>query len=98
MDINAKLTAAFRVLRKEGYFARKNFWCCQSCAWAAVPEEKAAKAVFYHKQDADMLRTSNAVYLAWAGNGKEIVSILESNGLCVTWDGSDNSRILVKSN
>ena len=35
------LNNAFKELRKLGYFARQNFKCCQSCAWAAVPMDKA---------------------------------------------------------
>lgn len=37
MNKKANLNQAFKELRKLGYFARQNFWCCQSCAWAAVP-------------------------------------------------------------
>jgi hypothetical protein len=47
-----RLNEAFKDLRKSGYFARQNFQCCQSCAWAAIPEEKEEKVVFYHQQDA----------------------------------------------
>ena len=61
MDKKANLNQAFKDLRKLGYFARQNFWCCQSCAWAAVPVN-VKKVVFYHKQDADELKeTGEAV-------------------------------------
>jgi hypothetical protein len=49
----SNLTLAFEELRSIGYFARQNFWCCQSCAWYAIPEEKSLKSVFFHGQDAD---------------------------------------------
>jgi hypothetical protein len=47
------LTKAFNALRKNGYFARQNFMCCQTCEWAAVPEKNESKVVFYHSQDND---------------------------------------------
>lgn len=88
-----KLTNAFRALRKLGYFARQNFLCCQSCAWAAVPEDKAERAVFYHSQDNSNLQKYGETYLAWAGDGNEIVRILNENGVQTEWDGSTNQRI-----
>ena len=39
-NFKAALTQSFKDLRRLGYFARQNFECCQSCAWATVPEEK----------------------------------------------------------
>lgn len=50
-----KIRNAFKDLRKQGYFARMNFWCCQSCGCAAVPEKYKDKFVFYHNQDAEAL-------------------------------------------
>jgi hypothetical protein len=87
------LNKAFRELRKAGYFARQNFWCCQSCGWSAVPEEKAHKVVFYHNQDMRRLQDRGSCHLCWAGNGKEICDILISNGVKVTWNGKDEERI-----
>ena len=87
------LTQAFKELRKLGYFARQNFMCCQSCAWSSVPEEKEDKVVFYHRQDTpDVMYGS--VYLAWSGNGNEIVEIM-SKYFNVEWDGSTSTRIRV---
>lgn len=97
MKSDSKLNKAFRALRKAGYFARQNFWCCQTCAWADVPDEFEHKAVFYHRQDAADLKERGYVYLAWSGNGEEICSILRENGLSVKWDGSSNKRILVEN-
>lgn len=88
------LTQAFKEIRKKGYFARQNFLCCQSCAWAAVPDGKDEKVVFYHNQDADGIRYGE-VYLAWSGNGAEIVEVF-SKYFNVIWDGSTSTRILVK--
>lgn len=92
-EIKKKLTAAFRKLRKAGYFARQNFWCCQSSS--AIPEEYSEKYVFYHRQDNDILKEKNECYLAWDGDGKEIVRILSEAGLYVDWNGDNNTRILV---
>jgi len=51
MTTKEKITKAFKEIRKNGYFARQNFLCCQSCGWASIPEQKVEKAVFYHRQD-----------------------------------------------
>jgi hypothetical protein len=91
------LTKAFNQLRKKGYFARQNFMCCQSCGWASVPNEYGERAVFYHAQDKYDMKKSNEVYLAWAGNGQEIVKVFESNGFFVEWNGETTTRIKVIS-
>jgi hypothetical protein len=91
----SNLTKAFKALRKKGYFARQNFWCCQSCAWSAMTDEQAKKTVFYHRQDANDLRDNDFCYLAWSGNGQEIVEVLKENGVQVEWDGSNVKRMLI---
>jgi hypothetical protein len=99
MDISAtkkRLNAAFRALRKAGYTAKQNFWCCQSCAWNALTDEEAEKAVFYHRQDNDRFKVDGECYLAWSGSGVEIVSILEKAGLTVTWNGEAGQRIMIQ--
>jgi len=95
MDIKDKLNKAFRALRKAGYFAKQDFECCQSCGCAAVPDTHQHKYVFYHRQDRDYLRNTGKCYLAWNGNGEEIVKILRDAGIKVGWDGSDTKRIEV---
>jgi len=98
--IRSQLKYAFADLRKKGYFARMNFWCCQSCAWAAIPEEKSDKVVFYHNQDAkgmvDGWGRFHEVYLGWCGDADEIREAFESRGFQVEHDGSANTRILIK--
>lgn len=89
------LTNAFRALRKAGYFARQNFWCCQTCGWGAVPEGKTEKVVFYHNQDAERKREGKPFHLAWAGDGAEICRILSEHGVTTEWNGSTDTRILV---
>ena len=86
---------AFAELETYGYTTRMNFLCCQSCAWNALSNEEAAKAVFYHNQDAEQLREKQSVYLAWSGDGQFITSIL-SKYFTVDWDGDYNKRILIK--
>ena len=44
--MRTNLTKAFAELRKNGYFAKQNFLCCQSCGWAALSDEEAKNAVF----------------------------------------------------
>lgn len=95
MSKHKPLTLAFKELRKSGYFARQNFRCCQSCAQAAISDEEAKKTVFYHRQDADNLKEDGSCYLTWAGNGKEIVSVLNKYGIETDWDESQNTRIKI---
>jgi hypothetical protein len=92
----SNLTEAFKELRKIGYFARQNFTCCQTCAWAEVPDEKGERAVFYHNQDNSQLMSTGECHLAWAGDGNEIVSVLNKHGVQTDWDGSGNKRIRIK--
>ncbi len=94
---NTNLTLAFKSLRKQGYFARQNFMCCQSCGWAAVPEGKEEKVVFFHRQDAECLKEGRPVYLAWSGNGKEICDVLKDHGMVVDWNGNQDTRICITS-
>jgi hypothetical protein len=91
----SKITEAFKELRKLGYFARQNFWCCQSCAWAAVPENKSDKVVFYHKQDTEGLKGRGRCHLAWSGDGHEICRVLNRHGITTEWEGDSNKRILM---
>jgi hypothetical protein len=86
---------AFRELRKLGYFARQKFWCCQTCAWAEVPTEKAGKAVFYHAQDDADRRAGRGFHLSWAGDGAEIVAVLKKHGIATKWGGSPERLIFV---
>ena len=94
----SRITKAFSELRKLGYFARQNFLCCQSCAWYEVPKDKSEKVVFYHNQDNDNLKSEGKCHLAWAGDGNEIVSVLNKHGVKTEWDGSSNTRIKIDIN
>lgn len=94
----SRITEAFRELRKLGYFARQNFLCCSSCAWYEVPEEKSEKVVFYHSQDNDNLKSEGKCYIAWAGDGTEIVSVLNKHGVKTIWNGSKDTRIQIDIN
>ena len=96
IEFKASITDAFKALRKEGYWARQNWQCCQSCGWAAIPGQKDDKAVFYHRQDAEDLRSRPpSVMLAWAGDGSKITEILKQY-VDVEWDGLDSTRINCK--
>jgi len=95
METKRKVTEAFKALRKEGYFARQNFQCCQSCGWYAIPEGREEKAVFYHKQDAERFRETGECAIAWSGDGARICEVFRSHGLKVEWDGSASRRIFI---
>jgi hypothetical protein len=87
----SNLTKAFAALRKAGYFARQNFMCCQSCAWAAIPVAKEDKAVFYHSQDNQSVIRGQKFHLGWAGDQREICRILEENGVKTNGAPKDSS-------
>lgn len=89
------LDKAFIEMREKGYFAKRNFSCCQSCGWADLSDEEAEKAVFTHRQDEEMLEDSGVTYICWSGDGQEIYNILTKNGLEVSWDGSDDTRMKI---
>jgi len=89
----SKIDIAFSKLEAAGYFTRKNFWCCQTCGVAAVPDDAAENYIFYHEQDADTLRDTGSCYLCFAGDGSFICTTLNKAGIATEWDGSDRSRI-----
>lgn len=91
--MESKLTKAFKALRKAGYFAKQNFWCCQTCGWADVPDGREDKVVFYHAQDNDDKVQGLPFHVAWSGDGHEICRIFNENGITTNWDGSENKRI-----
>lgn len=73
-ELKNKLRTAFAILRKNGYIARMNFLCCQSCAGYALSEKAHELAergkeikgvVFYHKQDEENLQRSGECFLAF---------------------------------
>lgn len=92
---NSLLNKAFKELRKLGYFARQNFWCCQNCGWYAVPEEKKNKAVFYHAQDNEDRMKGNPFYIAWDGDGNEICRVFNECGITTEWNGEPGTRIKI---
>jgi len=105
-NFRKRLTAGFRALRRRGYAAKQNWWCCQTCGQAAFPD-KVTRYAFYHAQDAAGLRAAEknllkgkdvklGVYLAWSGDGHEIEKALTEAGLAVVWDGSETTRIWVE--
>jgi len=111
MTDSAKITKAFNTLRKKGWFARKNFWCCSSCGCANVPSKYKDKFVFYHNQDAAALKevwgkkqygdiSEGGMYMTHGkgGDGKEICDALVQVGLNVEWDETNDTRILVTHN
>ena len=91
------LNIAFKALRKAGYFARQNFWCCQSCAWNAIDDDKTEKVVFYHRQDNANKVEGKPFHLGWCGDGHEICRILNENNIKTNWDGSNHTRIEIVS-
>lgn len=83
------LNAAFRLLRRRGYFAAQNFCCCRTCAWAEVPNGYD-KVVFYHRQETASLAESGECYLSWSGDKDEIAGVLSSCGVLKEIPPADN--------
>lgn len=96
-EVRARLSRAFRSLRKKHKaFARANWTCCCGCGMAAVPADKRdGLVVFYHGQDAQHFEETGTTYLAWSGNAALILAALHVEGLTTAWDGTDSQRILV---
>lgn len=92
----------FKDLRKQGFIARQNYACCQSCGWAQVEDDydvnDDSNIVFYHGQDADSFENGelkNLIHLAWQGNGDLIKETFEKYGFNVDWNGSEHKRIAI---
>jgi hypothetical protein len=98
MTTRDKVDEAFELLKKSGYFAEQDYYCCQTCAWSSIPDELCDKVVFYHSQDNDAWRgdeLKDILHLAWNGDSEEIVGILRSVGLSVSHDGEESTRIKI---
>jgi hypothetical protein len=94
-QIRSRLDAAFEQLRADGYFARPDWQCCQSCGVHKIPDENADRYVFYHAQDADMMREYGECFLNWSGDTTHIKRRLKEAGLAVKWDGTRETRMKV---
>lgn len=101
INTKEKVNKAFRDLRKIGYFAKQNVGDCQSCGWAEVNSQtELEKIVFYHDQDAESWNKNGELdrklYLAWVGDGYEVVAVLEKNDLKVEWENqAPENRIAI---
>lgn len=97
---NEKLNKAFRDLRKAGVIARQNFWCCNSCGWYALnskyPDLDSRTAAFYHAQATEAAMRTKRLYLVWTGDAKLIIGVFAQNGFETEWNGSADTKILVK--
>ena len=74
LTFNARLTNAFKLMRKAGLLARQNFSCCSNCggyelATKAVELKKAGKIVngcaFYHSQSNADKRNGQDFYITY---------------------------------
>lgn len=94
----SKLNKLFRAFRKAGYLAKQNFWCCQTCALSAIPDD-VNKYVYYHRQDADAIVNKELVrplHLKWAGDGWEICKIIGDNGMSYSWTHDTDKTIEIR--
>ena len=94
----------FKSFRANGFKARQNFTCCQSCGWAEMEDIAGdnENIVFYHNQDNDAFGSDGylegTIYLAWNGDGSKIKQIAEDFGYTVDWDGTEGKRIGIVPN
>ena len=98
-----RLAAAFRELRKQGWWARMNHLCCQTCLTYDTDDDKPY--IGFHAQDNERIPESGYTYLthgppAWGGRSpiywsQLAVMVIEDHGLVVEWDGTMASRIKV---
>ena len=96
--MDRRLAVAFRNLRKAGYLAKRNFWCCGSCGVSAIERNYPKyqnRYVFASKQSESDLRNRGVLRVDWAGLGVEIVRLIEEAGLVVEWSGNSEQRICI---
>ena len=99
----ALLAAAFRQLRREGWWARMNHLCCQTCLTYDTDDDKPY--IGFHAQDNERIPESGYTYLThgppvddahYPAYWSELaVMVIEDYGLTVEWDGTMASRIKV---
>lgn len=72
-----RLDMAFEILDRGGIVARQNYWCCQTCAGAAITDEMDARKqggetvrgyIFYHLQDTEGAAKYGHLYLAFGSD------------------------------
>ena len=94
---NKNLSAAFKALRKKGYFAEEEHTCCNTCGWAEIPHKSQDKVVFYHQQEIQSRDRGNPFHLNWAGDPKEIMDTFKEFNVVTSWDGNYAKKITVES-
>lgn len=104
------IVKAMRSLKKHGIVAKPNYWCCTTCASAALAwdtEEEGLKGgVYWHAQNEDDLRQGGDLYIGFVGAGyddaktaaigKLLADALAKEGLDVMWDGSPDQKVGVR--
>lgn len=97
-EFRKRLCLFFRNMRREGYIAHQNWKCCSSCGWAAIPEDKGEKVIFYHNQD--NVNIPHFVYITWSGDGSLIATKAQDAGFIVNWNGDKSQRmqLILKEN
>lgn len=92
-----RLAAAFAGLEADGFQAKRNYWCCGTCAGAALQEEDPdpdRPYVFWHEQDEESGFDGDAVTELYLKHGPDeraadkVVAALNAVGLSVNWDGN----------
>jgi hypothetical protein len=103
--LRQKIEAVFDKLTREGWFAKSDWQCCQSCGWAAIPKAFCGPIAFFHEQDAeqlDIVNSNPSCCIAFGHSdetpestiaaGERLVAALKAEGCFVKWDGTENER------
>lgn len=95
-----QLNLAFSQLRKQGYFAKKNYTCCHSCAWSLVRKGISEgnikdKIAFYTNEDLQDFEEGETLKLNWVGAPYDIMLAFSRFGITTSWDGNRYSRIQI---
>jgi hypothetical protein len=95
-----RVSRAFAALRRKGYSAQTDFFCCRPCGWNAVPDDQADKAVFYDACQRESVfedsRTlSYPLWLSWSGDPAEIINTIAAHRLIAHWSGDPDHCIAV---
>jgi len=96
--MSKELNKFFKLMNKNGYFAKRFLSCCTTCSVAEVPDKYSDKYLVSNWQDKELFKEKKEMYMAWAGDFKEIKDIARQSGIKVKWDGKKEHKIILIDN
>lgn len=103
LKLSSDLDKAFKELKKMGFLALQDHWCCKSCGCGDLEDSK--KWCFFHRQDLETIfEGKGSCYLTFGGSnncidkkvieiGNEIMEIFNKCNLEPEWDKNPMVRI-----